>query len=100
MHGNSILVKITNNKYIHIGCEIYKFETNDEIVDYISPVGNADVSYPVAFGENNVYFMLDKKMIRINDFEMPVTVANAENLWKYHRHKKHNFKNVKMLQEK
>jgi hypothetical protein len=63
--GNSILIQIGNGKYIHIGCEIYYFETKDKenIIEYYSPVGNSMVPYPYAVGENNTYFMLDKKLV-------------------------------------
>jgi hypothetical protein len=59
MHGNSILIKISNNEYVFIGWDIYSFKTTDVIEDYISPVGNNDVPYPVAYATNNVYFLTD-----------------------------------------
>jgi len=59
--GNSILVYVSDSKYIHIGIEIYSFETRDKekILHYYSPVGNSDVPYPYAIGENYTYFLLD-----------------------------------------
>lgn len=62
--GNSILLKIGKDRYVHIGSHIYEFSTpNDKIVKYYSPVGNNDVPYPFAYGEKNVYFMLDEKYV-------------------------------------
>ena len=59
--GNSILVNVSGSKYIHIGIEIYSFETRDKekILHYYSPIGNNDVPYPYAIGENYSYFFLD-----------------------------------------
>src|SRR5688572_23168858 len=45
MHGNSLLIKLHDHKYMYIGSEIYTFVTKDKIVDYVSPVGNSDVPY-------------------------------------------------------
>jgi hypothetical protein len=60
-NGNSILVNVSGSKYIHIGMEIYSFETRDKekIVHYYSPIGGNDVPYPYAVGENYTYFLLD-----------------------------------------
>jgi hypothetical protein len=108
MNGNSILIKISDNKYVSVGWEIYQFETDDEIVDYVSPVGNSDVPYPVAFGEKDVYFMLDKQLVKHDELETEVTVANAEDLYgEFYGHigskkkiPKLPMKNVVMLQER
>lgn len=81
LHGNSILVKITNNEYISIGWVIDKFTTDEEIIDYISPVGNSNVPYPVAYGAEYVYFMLDNKKIKRTDMETIVGVYTADNLY-------------------
>ena len=62
--GNSLLIKIDENTYTSIGYNIYTFRTNEKIIDYLSPMGNNDVSYPVAIGENNVYFMMDHQTIK------------------------------------
>ena len=49
--GNSILVHISENKYVYIGSSIYSFESQAKIIRYISPVGNSDVPYPYAIDE-------------------------------------------------
>jgi hypothetical protein len=64
--GNTILINVTKNKYVFIGDIIYKFTTTDNIEELISPIGNNLVSYPVAFGENNIYFLLDNTYIPKN----------------------------------
>jgi len=80
-HGNSLLVKISEKKYMHIGAKIYTFETKDKIIDYCSPVGRNDVPYPVAKGTSNIYFMLDSKYIRkINIRKM--TAWNAMQMYR------------------
>lgn len=66
--GNSILLKIKKDKYVYIGSEIYEFSTTEDINEYISPVGNNDVPYPVAIGKENIYFMLDRVYVPIKKF--------------------------------
>lgn len=63
--GNSVLLKLVDDKYVFIGHEIYEFKLkNDDIVqEYYSAVGNNDVPYPVILGQKNIYYMLDKKYV-------------------------------------
>ena len=59
--GNTIFAHISGNRYLFIGPWIYEFETkNDKILEYHSQVGNSGVPYPLAVGENNVYFLIAK----------------------------------------
>jgi hypothetical protein len=69
-NGNSILLLLEDSKYLYIGSEIYQFTITptDKIIKYYSGIGNNDVPYPVALGEKNVYFMLDKRYINIDKF--------------------------------
>ena len=62
-YGNSILLKINSKKHVFIGQNIYEFNTTEIINEYYSTVGNNDVPYPVAIGEKNTYFMLDKRYL-------------------------------------
>lgn len=80
-HGNSILVRERMHRYVYIGSEVYRFETIDEIVDYVSPVGNSDVPYPVAYGKKNVYFMLEKRVVPRDKLETPITVDGADDIY-------------------
>lgn len=61
--GNSILIQIKDTNYLYIGSSIYSFRTEDPITAYYSPVGNSDVPYPYAVGEQRTYFMLDEKSL-------------------------------------
>ena len=58
--GNTILAHISGNRYLFIGPWIYEFETKGKILEYHSQVGNSGVPYPLAVGENNVYFLIEK----------------------------------------
>ena len=68
--GNTILVQGRKGAYIFIGETIFKFMPSDEIVKYVSPVGNNDVPYPYAVGRENSYLMLEKKSIPNNKLTM------------------------------
>ena len=67
--GNTIVLQIDTNRYVFIGQDVYEFSLADgDIIDeYYSPVVNSDVPYPVIKGRDYGYFMLDKKMIRMED---------------------------------
>jgi len=57
--NNSLLLQIALNEYVYIGSVIYKFYTDDEIIDYYSIVGNSDVPYPYAIGTKYTYLMIE-----------------------------------------
>lgn len=69
-NSNSILLQLTNSKFICITDSIFEFELEkgDEIVKYFSEVGNSDVPYPVLLGKNNFYSMVDKTYGSRDDF--------------------------------
>ena len=58
--GNSILLEISNNKYVFIGETIYEFSTYSPIIEFFSMIGGNDVPYPLALTKDNVYFLIDK----------------------------------------
>lgn len=58
--GNSILIETKPNTYIWVGNEVKQFKTDCPIVNFVSLVGNSQVSYPWAVDEtNNYYLMID-----------------------------------------
>ena len=63
--NNSLLLYLGSGKYMYIGRSVYKFTTinNEKIQDFYSPIGNSDVPYSYAVGENNTYLMLAKESI-------------------------------------
>ncbi len=107
MHGTSILIKEGGRSYVFIGQEIYRFHTDDKITDFVSPMGNNNVPYPVAIGEDNVYFLLDREFIAKSELRTPANIANAEDLYgEYYGHignaeaEKHKIKGVSVLDER
>lgn len=69
--GNSILIRNRSGKYIFIGHRITLFEmSEDQIVTYYSPIGNSDVPYPYAVGQEYVYFMLDNKRVPVEHVDL------------------------------
>jgi len=67
--GNTIILQLETNRYVFIGRDVYEFSLadGDIIEEYYSPVVNSDVPYPVIRGTKYGYFMLDKKMILIDE---------------------------------
>lgn len=85
-HSNSILIKVSKQEYILIGAEIYVFyiPIDDEIIDFVSGVGNSDMPYPIAFGEKNVYFLLDKEYLSKDQIVFEKTIpGKALELYRY-----------------
>jgi hypothetical protein len=69
MDGNSVLVKVkqidTLATYIYIGRNIYQFTTNDNFVNFYSPIfGN--ISFPFGIGNKFIYLFEEKKYFPIN----------------------------------
>ena len=65
--GNSVLLRLssTKNKYVFIGESIYEFATAaaDEIVSFVSVMGNSAVPYPYAVSSRMTYLMIDRTYI-------------------------------------
>ena len=77
--GNSILIKLNNLIYVHIGIEIYSFEAENEIVDYVSPVGNNDVPYPYAIDCKQNYYLMIEDVIIFNNDDIVEYMKNSMN---------------------
>lgn len=64
--GNSILLEMNDNTYIHIGCEIFSFIPKSKIVEYVSCVGNNWVPYPYAVDELGNYYLMIEDIVLLN----------------------------------
>lgn len=81
--GNSLLLHVSGNRYIHVGSTIYEFTMDDEVDTYYSLIGNNDVPYPVLLGTQNVYFMLDHEMMPREIFKAKMTQAEWADAYSY-----------------
>jgi hypothetical protein len=99
--GNSILLKISVNKFVYIGSEIYSFELDDgdKDIKYYSPMGHSGVPYPVLIGKKNTYFMLDKQAVP-NEFLDLTKEAYGQYYDTVSHSNKHSMKNVKIIQDR
>ena len=79
--GN-FLFEIENRKNVHVGKNLFSFETNDEIVEYFSEHGNNDVKYSFAYGKENIYFMLHQKYIPLQEYEKSTMKNEYQYLYK------------------
>lgn len=61
--GNSILIQMSEKKYVYIGRKIYSFATEHKITKYVSPVGNSDVPYPYAVDNKKHIYLLEEDVI-------------------------------------
>jgi len=69
--GNTILLHIKNNEYVHIYDIIISFTSNSKIIQYVSPVGNNDVPYPYAVDEHNNYYFFVRFGGRYDEIPRP-----------------------------
>ena len=79
--GN-FLFESEDKKYVHVGENLFSFETNDKIEKYFSEHGNNDVKYPYAYGKENIYFMLYQKYIPIQEYENSTMKNEYQYLYK------------------
>lgn len=77
--GNSILLEIKDKQYCYIGNFIFEFTTKDKINKFESPVGGNDVPYPIAYGEDNIYFF-DFDCVKRLQKEL-FSGMDVDNLW-------------------
>ena len=78
--GNTLLLQCENNEYVFIsGLEIFKFKTDDKIIDYISLMGNNMIPYTFAVRENYTYFLSPPYKFIENDNIEKATLLNATN---------------------
>ena len=78
--GNTLLLEFEDNEYVYIsGLEIFKFKTDDKIIDYISLMGNNMIPYTFAVGEKYTYFLYDRYKFFENDKIEEGTLLNATN---------------------
>jgi hypothetical protein len=65
--GNSVLVRVSGNKYIYIGHHIVEFSTSDKIREFHGIMGNSDVVYAFAIGSENMYLFTGNVYLPISD---------------------------------
>ena len=65
-----------------MGESLFTFETNDEIDGYTVEHGNNDVKYTYAYGKENIYFMLHKKYIPLQEYENSTVKNEYQYLYK------------------
>jgi hypothetical protein len=76
--GNSILLELTDGRFVFIGHEIYEFRIGTETpVKFYSMVGNNDVPYPVFLTDVSVYMMLDNVYVAREQFPNDTNWENA-----------------------
>ena len=66
---DKIILFETENKYIKVGENLFSFETNDRILRYFSKEGFNDVIYAYVCGEEDIYFMIYRKYITIQEYK-------------------------------
>lgn len=57
--GNTVLMQVDTSKYVAVVTDIigFELEKGDEVVTYMSPIGNNDIPYPYIVGKTHVYLL-------------------------------------------
>ena len=77
---NTLLLECENNENVYIsGLEVFKFKTDDKIIEYISLMGNSMVPYAFIIGEKKTYFLYHRYKFIENDKIEEGTLLNATN---------------------
>ena len=78
--GNTLLIEVEDNEYVYIsGLEIFKFKTDDKIIEYISLMANNMLPYTIAVGEKYTFFLYHRYKFIGNDKIEGGTLLNATN---------------------
>ena len=79
--GNTLLLEFEDNEYVYIsGLEIFKFKTDDKIIDYTSLMGNNMIPYAIMVGERYTYFLCHQYKFIENDKIEEGSLLNATNI--------------------
>ena len=63
------IFEIEDKKYMYVREILISFETNDKKVNYSSKLGFNGNKFPVAYNQENIYSMLHRKYIPIEEYE-------------------------------
>ena len=78
--GNTLLRQCECNEYVNFsGLEVFKFKTDDKIIDYISLMGSNMILYAIIVGEKYLYFLYHRYNFFKNDKIEEGTSLNATN---------------------
>lgn len=61
--GNTILLRLKDNEYIHISDEVCKYSIEKDIMMFVSPVGNNDVPYPYALDSTGFIYLFPEQVV-------------------------------------
>jgi len=99
--GNTILLKINKENYILIESCIYEIKIlDDKIINFVSPVGNNDIPYPIGYGKKYTYFLTSGFHERMDNKIIPkelLEIDNAEALNSFYltQRKTNSFEKIK-----
>ena len=82
---------------MYVGSTVFDFETDEKLIDFIAVMGPSNVPYPVAYSENNVYFMLDNVYVQNKHLTTVPNVDGANEMYSEfygNKYKKPNKKNI------
>jgi hypothetical protein len=60
-----VLLQVAGGVYVAVGWQViqYRARPNDEVIDFVSPMGNNAVPYPYAVGRRNHYLTMGAAVV-------------------------------------
>ena len=93
----SFLFEIKDNKYIHVGENVFSFETNNKIEKYFSEIGNNDIKYTLAYCKENIYFMGHQRYIPIEEYKISKIENEYDYLYKKHQETSNDIEGINII---
>ena len=81
-NNENFLFEIGDKKNIYVGAKMITFETNDTFLYYSSELGFNDIKFPYAYAGDNIYFMLHRKHIPIQEYKNSTEKDEYQYLYK------------------
>ena len=76
--GNSLLVNTRPLSYIYVGREVFVFKTEEEIHEYVSPEGGAQIPFSIAYSPKRAFFLHEQKSVSVEDILLTETVNGVK----------------------
>lgn len=82
-HGNTVLIRLSPQKYMWVGNRgvvTFKTPRDHPIQEFVSPLGNSDVAYPVAWTDDEVLFLIENERVPRDALRLRAALVNSEDL--------------------
>ena len=98
IHEN-FLFKISDKKYLHVGESVFIFTTNSNIIKYGFEYGFNDVTFPYAYDQTKIYYMLHQKYESLEKYKKSTIKNEYDYLYRNNKVNGKKIQNYKLIHE-